>query len=86
MPITPGPWLAGERAPRHLSGQIPIIATDTGHIVAICFTEADARAVSALPKVLAALKQALRDSGCDGDLCTHGWHDTARQAIAKAEE
>jgi hypothetical protein len=35
--------------------------------------------------LLAALKQALRESGCDGDLCAHRWHDTARATIARAE-
>jgi len=32
-----------------------------------------------------ALKRALADSGCDGDLCTHFWHDRAREALAAVE-
>lgn len=35
--------------------------------------------------LLAALKQALLESGCDGDMCAFYWHDLARAAIAKAE-
>ena len=31
---------------------------------------------------LDALEAALRESGCDGDLCTHKWHDDARTALA----
>ena len=36
------------------------------------------------PDLYAALEQALNESGCDGDLCMHGWHDAARIALAKA--
>lgn len=45
----------------------------------------DPRLFAAAPDLLAALKFALRESGCDGDLCAHEWHDRARAAIAKAE-
>jgi hypothetical protein len=27
---------------------------------------------------------ALRESGCDGDLCAHEWHEKAREALRKA--
>lgn len=47
--------------------------------------KSNARLMAAAPELLAALKRALRDSGCDGDLCMHAWHDDARIAIAKAE-
>lgn len=53
-------------------------------------TEAERRRVgllmSAAPVLLDALKLALRDSGCDGDLCMHAWHEQARRAISAAEQ
>jgi hypothetical protein len=45
----------------------------------------DARLIAAAPALLEALKKALNESGCDGDLCCHEWHDVARAAISKAE-
>jgi hypothetical protein len=36
--------------------------------------------------LLATLQKALSDSGCDGDLCMHMWHEQARAVIAKATE
>ena len=45
----------------------------------------DAHLIAAAPELLRALKGALYDSGCDGDLCMHEWHELARAAIAKAE-
>ena len=47
--------------------------------------EANARLIAAAPELLEALQTALRDSGCDGDLCAHWWHEKARAAIAKAQ-
>lgn len=46
--------------------------------------EANARLIAAAPDLLAALEQALAESGCDGDLCMHQWHDAARAATARA--
>lgn len=46
---------------------------------------ANAHLIASAPGLLEALKFALRESGCDGDLCAHEWHDRARAAIAKAE-
>jgi hypothetical protein len=45
----------------------------------------DARLIAAAPILLDALKFALRESGCDGELCAHEWHEKARAAIAEAE-
>jgi hypothetical protein len=45
-----------------------------------------ARLEAAAPELLEALKVALRDSGCDGDLCMYQWHEQARAAIAKVED
>ena len=33
-----------------------------------------------------AMKSALRESGCDGDLCCHEWHEVFRKVIAEVEE
>lgn len=38
-----------------------------------------------IAELLSVLKEALRQSGCDGDLCGYAWHDKARDVIAKAE-
>jgi len=45
----------------------------------------DAQKCKAADDLLKALKKALHDSGCDGDLCSRQWHENARAAIAKAE-
>ncbi len=45
----------------------------------------NARLIAAAPDLLEALKGAIAESGCDGDLCMYQWHETARTAIAKAE-
>ena len=37
-------------------------------------------------ELLKALRKAPGDSGCDGDLCMHYWHELARGAIAMADE
>jgi len=31
----------------------------------------------------AALRQALTESGCDGDLCLHAWHEAARAVLGE---
>jgi hypothetical protein len=41
---------------------------------------------SAAGDLLAVLKAALEQVGCDGDLCMYRWHEDARAAIAKVEE
>jgi hypothetical protein len=41
---------------------------------------------SAAAELLAVLKAALEQIGCDGDLCMYRWHEDARAAIAKVEE
>lgn len=37
-------------------------------------------------RLVAALQKALDESGCDGDLCCHEWHEAARTAIADEVE
>ena len=48
-------------------------------------SQANAILIAAAPDLLAALKKALNESGCDGELCMHEWHDAARAAVARAE-
>lgn len=52
----------------------------------VCTTSSDKRAklIAAAPDLLESLKLAIAESGCDGDLCAHNWHEVARQAISKA--
>lgn len=45
---------------------------------------ADAKLMAASKVMRAALQKALAESGCDGDLCMHDWHDAARKALAMA--
>jgi hypothetical protein len=79
-----------------VEGARVVVTTDphvhaAGHCVAYVFARTDvgrerrARLIAAAPDLLEALKKALNESGCDGDLCAHRWHDVARSAIAKAE-
>jgi hypothetical protein len=83
---TPGPWWAGERAPKHLGSVIAIMSSGTKVAtgVAHAWTEADAALIAAAPELLAALK-ALDPhldhipGGIGGEI------DDARAAIAKAE-
>jgi hypothetical protein len=36
-------------------------------------------------RVLEILRAALRQSGCDGDLCAYQWHEDARSVLHEAE-
>ena len=48
------------------------------------YVPVDWKLLKAAPDLLEALKQALAESGCDGDLCAHRWHEVARDALSKA--
>ncbi len=99
MPLnahTPGPWSIGipldeKYAHTLASGRLIFSdASDGGACVAVTNPhfgrgEADAHLIAAAPELLASLKEALEASGCDGDLCAHRWHESARAAISKAE-
>ena len=37
-------------------------------------------------RLVKCLKEALAQTGCDGDLCNHRWHETARQLFSEVEE
>lgn len=43
------------------------------------------RAVNSHKALVEGLQFALRESGCDGDLCNYRWHEKARAALALAE-
>lgn len=87
---TPGPWhhveednliLITTTAGRHVCDFQPV----STH-VSVAERNANGRLITAAPDLLNALERALRDSGCDGDLCMHEWHEDARKAISKARE
>lgn len=42
-----------------------------------------AHVIAFAPDVARVLQQALDESGCDGDLCAHRWHEAARAVLAK---
>lgn len=44
------------------------------------------RAVNNHEALVEALKLALRESGCDGDLCNYRWHEKARAALASIDK
>lgn len=85
---TPGPWLVRQIHDE----QVDVVKGDfpKGHAIATISTWGDAELIAnahliaAAPELLAACEQALRESGCDGDLCGWNWHDIMRAAIAKA--
>jgi hypothetical protein len=83
---TPGPWLLTDCG-KHRPGEkawksCAHIATIDGPLPV---TLANMQLKAAAPLLLAACEQALRESGCDGDLCCHEWHDVVRKAIAVAK-
>lgn len=87
---SPGPWVVAEEHPDGIIDRCVKSADDyfvaTVHDTTHGTWDDDARLIAAAPDLLAALKQALTDSGCDGDLCGYQWHVQAREAIAKAED
>lgn len=86
---TKGPWHVGPMS-KTVRPEVTLPGTggrNGGFIIAELHgaDQADnARLIAAAPMLLEALQRALRDSGCDGDLCMHFWHDQARAAIAAA--
>jgi hypothetical protein len=44
----------------------------------------NALAISCLPEFVEILREALLDSGCDGDLCAHAWHEKTRRLFEEA--
>lgn len=84
MSHTPGPWNIGTSMTRGRANIWGPIEAITSVPYAGNIEQANAHLIAAAPELLEALEHALRESGCDGDLCSHNWHDTARRAIKKA--
>lgn len=95
---TPGPWnLETVRTSVGVCHKIGPLGSETkiknACLYDDCYSDqprdlkllADAVLIAAAPELLDTLKQALRESMCDGDLCCHDWHEAARSIIAKAE-
>lgn len=89
----PGPWEVYTSD----EGRVWVQETATPERLVVCDIPGDmetiegaelcnADLIAAAPRLLAALEKALRDSGCDGGLCCHEWHEEARAAIAAARE
>lgn len=91
---TPLPWLLADHDFEVVvSGDGTVIADTwrrSGHIYPKPIREANARfifrAVNSHEALVEALQFALRESGCDGDLCNYRWHEKARAALALAEK
>lgn len=88
---TPGPFVVAKKP----NGDCEITDEDGGLVADVygddedsqCWpVTANARRFAASPALYAALKKALNESGCDGDLCMHTWHEEARKAIRLADE
>jgi hypothetical protein len=86
---TPGPW----RDSVELRGTHKLFAavhSGQGVLIANCGAEdcvehrANAKLIAAAPALADALRAALNESGCDGDLCNYRWHDQARAALCAA--
>jgi hypothetical protein len=43
-------------------------------------------AIRLMPRFAAVLAEALAQSGCDGDLCAHAWHEKARNLLDEIKE
>ena len=88
---TEGPWYVGADdaadCPSHKNSGLAMV--DTGRSadwpIARLVEWNNAPLLAAALDLLIAGKHALADSGCDGDLCAHTWHEEMRAAIAKAE-
>lgn len=73
-----------ERTPNDARDTHYPIFDDSQGCVAHVFDAGCAMRMAAAPELLDALQDALEESGCDGDLCAHSWHEKARRAIEKA--
>ena len=49
--------------------------------IGLVHDEKDARLIVKAPDMYAAMKRALVESGCDGDLCSHYWHEEFRRIL-----
>jgi hypothetical protein len=46
---------------------------------------ADVYLIAQAPALVRILQEALAESGCDGDLCAHRWHEEARAVIGRTK-
>lgn len=87
MAHTPGPWLAGERAPEHLSGQCPVIAPGCGgRLIAICFTEPDAKLIAATPELAQIVDRFAKQASLAGVVARKGSFNPLENLLAQAEQ
>lgn len=87
---TPGPWAVDYDKRRDGADQV---LEPTGKTICFMASGLDADTayanvllVSKAPELLKVLKEALRVSGCDGDLCGKEWHQDAIRVIHEVEE
>lgn len=81
---TPGPWRV-QTVNKKRSVTITSLVCGIATVNANLDREANAHLIAAAPELLRVLKAALQQSGCDGDLCMHQWHEDARKVIDEAE-
>lgn len=84
MSHTPGPWT--------LDPDIGVVYTNDGSKAiqtggAGCCeeTQANARLIASAPAMLDLMKKHLRESGCDGDLCSRTWHQEFLEVIRSVD-
>jgi hypothetical protein len=53
--------------------------------VALVAGESNAKLIAAAPTMLDLMKKHLRESGCDGDLCSRTWHEEFLKAIRSVD-
>jgi hypothetical protein len=53
--------------------------------VALVAGQSNARLIAKAPEMLDLLKKHLRESGCDGDLCSRAWHEEFLKMIRSVE-
>lgn len=100
MSHTPGPWKMEPGEPEMREGWSigapgsphPMGAdyTREDNVVGSCcsagvYREEDARLICAAPEMLELMKKHLRESGCDGDLCSRSWHEEFLKVIRSVE-
>jgi hypothetical protein len=89
---TPGPWYVDYDKRRDGADQVVHNHRGTTYTVAFMATGypeeeayANVNLIAAAPEMLEAMKAALKETGCDGDLCAHNWHEEFRRVIRKVE-
>jgi len=90
---TPGPWMNGSM--EFTAGYRCVVNLPNGRSVDVADPRnrktdpedmANARLIAAAPEMFELIKTHLKDTGCDGDLCSRGWHEDFRKLLRKVEE